>query len=1224
MGLTQSFPHHENPDTDDVQVNGQINLGKLKSTANQSCRERGQDIKKTKSKTVEPLEKWTNDDQYRFEVISPKSDLSNPSQFRHRLISNKDKKDEPVGVRVQTSRYRTSKVCSKQYPIIRSSAQATNVPPPSKFYFQPEMDIKSDNSQDLADENVVEIDATKNNTLRKQKKIFEKANMLLKVRCLILKAKCAKAKERMSECWPGSDEPNEVKHQKTFDTQRTNSVNQDQKLMEPAHSKSSPVALQPASYLQLEPASFQPIWKEQNDDTDKTYMNVVVHSRSRDGQGPTEHSIKPYYVHNEDRYVDRLVSFHQNTATKQVKWLQNVHSNQLEVENTDIPVQVLFDSDLGMPVSKNERSSKKSTIENTNHGLVKDNLDSKTADVNLGGRISTTNVPFLNGLDSELNNQKKRSSDSRSFAGDIGSKLINFASKPVATSYGAENSLKTTETTVGTGLLQSVEKGEPKTTDRKSQENVKISQFQPQHVKNVLKGNGTFRRSLPPVTRNRRSTTSIASILQETYMSKYLSQDDSSGDDKRETISRHSEPISLKKIRHESHQLTVGIGTPDKSKSNMLAQYSPALSVDSICSKSSEPMLSDEVISNAAFLFSPSYNEEGTTKLPRKSAASSINFIAESSGFSISTFGSRSRVSSSSMSKPITIPNRSSACSVDDLEKADRRVRFSDMDVFSIPLNKSDTLDEVIVDSDSVETIPHIETKLSDLTDTMGEFENLPLQKTTSPSTTSYGTGTVLNSAPAEIVSNNKEDSGIQVVLMFKDEGRNTPTKPVSGQDRNNIGKEENTATTPFQERRMRWSYRSENGLDVGVTPLLRDRHTPHATNSPYLRFQEARRKFGGNHLENGRKSTESSFPQASARIKKEFPQKRRSSPIHKSRGSIIFARVTAMELWRAQQMVCTQKLRESVDQMIEARVQDAQETASDHSNLSPIQPLVQDNASDRSSLSPIQPLALSCHENAGQANNDIHVASPEAKLVAETINNKEARYRKINELERGRSYSQDASTTTDAYDDIFSQLVAPASKTGATDAKSETDSESDVFDEFLLDEGSEHESHPESGSVATVRQHREVNRTSTNTLEKNGKEDRFSLDDDTSSIVTCTTATTESASVVTVRQRRRSTITESESSTFSGNSQLQSMPLVFRENAIVKPSKLNHIQKLVPTQNPPVHAIKWRELAAAAQEKDINRVFQNINLNSSTNKLMDGPKRSSLIERDPNTFGRQ
>lgn len=275
----------------------------------------------------------------------------------------------------------------------------------------------------------------------------------------------------------------------------------------------------------------------------------------------------------------------------------------------------------------------------------------------------------------------------------------------------------------------------------------------------------------------------------------------------------------------------------------------------SVCSSSQgtpqAPLVNPQVLSNAAFLFSPSYAGGDEDLLKREAPA-------RDPAFSISTFASRARLSNtSSRSQPaITIPVRQSwAPSLGKSEEEESRdydfgghsfgtgkqVRFSDANqLYQIesslhrPWERNSNARNIKVEREHVEPVfnlpqkietPIIETKLSDLTDTTFLSKKLNAEE---ESITTGG-------------SSLSDLSARRISLLSSVEGV-SPTSLASNYTENDA------ASTTSSERQgsIHWTYREENGM-VTTTPMVGRKVTtgralPAA--SPVIRFRAAKSKF--------------------------------------------------------------------------------------------------------------------------------------------------------------------------------------------------------------------------------------------------------------------------------------------------------------------------------------------------------------------------------------------
>jgi hypothetical protein len=268
-------------------------------------------------------------------------------------------------------------------------------------------------------------------------------------------------------------------------------------------------------------------------------------------------------------------------------------------------------------------------------------------------------------------------------------------------------------------------------------------------------------------------------------------------------------------------------------------------SASSTCSNgenSKGPLLTTQTLSNAAFLFSPSYAGGDEQLLQREQ-------VTRDPAFSISTFASRARISNfSSRSQAITIPVSKSweatsaaegrGCDVSDghsLDKSSKHVRFSEANQYreiqsSKPLkvisNKSSLSVQTKKVPEKVEA-PEIETKLSDLTeatilDMRVSFDGV------SPATT------------ASSLSNRR----ISFSQPLLDEL--SPESPGSSPS-NSAYEDQSRASSSNEQGSVHWTYREENGK-ITTTPKFGKKRTTSSktlpSTSPMIRFRAAQNKF--------------------------------------------------------------------------------------------------------------------------------------------------------------------------------------------------------------------------------------------------------------------------------------------------------------------------------------------------------------------------------------------
>lgn len=1294
MGQAHSVFHHESPIDESGEVRAQKNqLGK-------------EDGKKQKISIREPLEGWTNDDSNKFEIISPSSDISNPSLFRHRhnnALSGKYGTHNKIKVnarvsRVQTTRNRTSKVCSKQDPVVVTKTGIDRIPPPASFYYQPEKEQHmkvNDDQNNLNRRHSIEANILKKNCNQNHDQIN---TWMLK--CMIWKAKCIRAKQHLADCWP-NDEANDkgVKLQRTFDQRDSLSTNKHDDVGNILEKRSVQDPAGPSAYLQLEQTNFQPVWKEHTVDAKVSNIHGNKNSKLNTKDEHTrKNNITPYYLHSESDYVNRIALQDPKSNNKESSFQENNENGQEEEETEhdlpSTPVQALFDADNGMPFKlmvgerkaavhhsnlKNDSKSKliladtpdprylrekerlstvqivdkkplvvqvslknretggesqeKSSTRTSIEEKVQRQIDSQA---NLLDQSVLVDSVLSNDIDppcdrqniirrkQHLNvdqgdkhlgpNERRRTHDSGEFHQAPGHPIVIPTNpiEPLTEKHSNKGLLSKKVKTPELGSCKVKLQLADKTT--RIQENALVSESENSpKAKGVDVSRKQNRCSLPPNNFRRSSTASIASMLQQSFITKYLStdvsSDDSSGDDDKLVGTRTTILATLQSDKQSQIPKTPSSSGDTKCLYGA-CHLSPAESVESMSSNSSKPMFSDQVMPNAAFLFSPSY--DGGIVQQRRTVLSGDVSVADSTGFSISTFGSRSRLSLS-RSKPVSIPIRSTH-SLEDGRQENLRVRFSQSN--KVVLSVQEIPRWSLEEQRNHSVIPDIESKLSDLTDSSEVIQKDKHRISSGHLTKSTLRLPSLNPID-EIIDGSRiadaadEQTG-ELPQIF--EKNNLVKSEFDMQDEKHIVSEqlgllssmsledslqifedncEQDENTPEVEHKMRWSYRNDNGLIVGVTPLLGSKTTLHATNSPYIRFQAAKSKFS-------RKSVDSSNKNNTNNLKKESPIKRRSSPIKKKSGSLVNTRIAAMEAFQLHQ---------------KDRVHERSSLLSVNSDMGPLVGKltnVQTSIPERCSLCSNDDKELDSKVDT----NTIRRLSTTEHVVSD---------QQCNTAYKGRSSETSLSQCTESrsYGDVFGQIMDPSTYDEGTDVDlyhdpvshlfqsshtenlKENASDDDPFDEFLRDEDNESASYVENGSVATIRQERRGSNMS-----ENFNFQRHSIGD--SSTVFTSTSNTCDGSVATIRQQRQS----SDHSTVSGVSQMQKAIISFRGEAHVKPSELRNavlMGSISATHGTTIQARKWRDLAAAAHEKDL---AGKVKSSKKTN-------RQSLSERNPNTLWR-
>lgn len=281
-----------------------------------------------------------------------------------------------------------------------------------------------------------------------------------------------------------------------------------------------------------------------------------------------------------------------------------------------------------------------------------------------------------------------------------------------------------------------------------------------------------------------------------------------------------------------------------------------------------QPLLSNQVINNAAFLFSPSYGSgmsllsglANTVKSSDQSSQQEKQIVVTPkdarSAFSISTLGSRSRLSgrskkairipfSSSSSVPLikggSIKSGSRKSAVSEDGSRQKSVRFSDghsvseqSQASSQKSRRSVTWDFSFKAPTKDVNIPAIETKVSDLSDTV--FGRDP-----SPASVGGSTRERMESVKSAKFESTIKEEETASLTSSETLSRHSMASTKATQEES-VPK---STGTPEQSTRT-WTY---NEFSRGVTPLLDKKQLAKSTNSPVLRFKAAKNKFVGTHI---------------------------------------------------------------------------------------------------------------------------------------------------------------------------------------------------------------------------------------------------------------------------------------------------------------------------------------------------------------------------------------
>ena len=287
--------------------------------------------------------------------------------------------------------------------------------------------------------------------------------------------------------------------------------------------------------------------------------------------------------------------------------------------------------------------------------------------------------------------------------------------------------------------------------------------------------------------------------------------------------------------------------TPQKP--SMAPLESPAASeatVDTPLSTSSKQTVSRQAIQNATFLFSPSYadGDQSLLKLPAPHKGATP--------FAISTADSRSRLGAQSRPNPLEYGNDAAddhSASTQSVSTAiTRRVRFSDLEepapVFEPVAKPAETAqedtDDINIATKEVEFHP-IQRNFSDITEATGLEsirESLVTIPSAPPSVTPIPEESVCDEDPdADTTASETElEDGIEHISV-----ENTVSTVPSAEA--TVEDDEESKQSSGSQYPTNWY---STNMDNGVTPLRSGKSVANATNSPYIRFNAAQKRFSG------------------------------------------------------------------------------------------------------------------------------------------------------------------------------------------------------------------------------------------------------------------------------------------------------------------------------------------------------------------------------------------
>jgi hypothetical protein len=512
-------------------------------------------------------------------------------------------------------------------------------------------------------------------------------------------------------------------------------------------------------------------------------------------------------------------------------------------------------------------------------------------------------------------------------------------------------------------------------------------------------------------------------------------------------------------------------------------QPSPCISVESI------PMLSSQVLGNAALLFSPSYLDG--TEVTGKAQAIRPH-PTENGAVSINTLGSRGRTLSVVSRDPVTIPSRQVSNPETDAasKQSEKRVRFSDiMNVEPGPMPKPSSVE-----------FPPIRHKLSDLSDTTGLEPYRPSI-----------------SSIRESIAPIPEESTHVAYLSHQ---------------------------IPERTLQSRWAYAHDSDLGNGVTPLRSGRTSTHATASPLLRFQEAKTKFSGGVSNNSFEAIPISETTRALGLR--------------SKGSIVSARIAEMEEKTSKTKSTQSYSSKILDKSASSIWRQPPVQVGEHTERSPT--LI--NGSFVGSNEKPE-----TNSGSSKASSTRHEGHHSLEVMSDSGDN-------LTTNPLADNYSV-VSSGGESLRDLFK--THKANIEASNDDESLSDDDADDFENMLnYQQDFSEESTVDDETVSTIRQDRSKRFGS--------QYASYRMSAGGASVASSATGDT----VSTIKQNRFSI-----ASTNSSNILKWQQPsLPFRKNAPVKPTEqavhsTPGLLTLSPLQKTPAQARKWRDLAAAAQERN-------------------------------------
>jgi hypothetical protein len=600
-----------------------------------------------------------------------------------------------------------------------------------------------------------------------------------------------------------------------------------------------------------------------------------------------------------------------------------------------------------------------------------------------------------------------------------------------------------------------------------------------------------------------------------------------------------------------------------------------------------------EASSNAAFLFTSDENGHypSSTAAQRKTAPptfgiSTYDSLHRVSGITPVVHRHRASLASSSTMPPtphavesLTMPPRLEQLSSEEVSSSkggpsstagdmNRHVRFTDS------TQKREAFRALNKTSITVTTFPGIDPKLSDLTDTNN------LATTRSFDSDHVAAAASLKGRIQEADDEDDEES-THVDTVVQESPMNYELSAVAAPG---------GADTPEEATMTNWAY-SNHGLNR-VTPFRQGSSagmgpTANTTNSPYVRFKEARSKFTGN--------KEPPMKRSSPSAKRKLYNGTNAS-VEGSRASagLVHQRVAAMEAAQNQAQQSNSPARaalRAIPQRVRRATTGHESIAPRHSTrVSPLfkPPVLPQTTMASTTQAPQPPMDANPSNNRASIHSRNSIGSQQIYRVRDSSSTVESEF---GEIKHAAAFDEDSSNEerddgVEVSGDATNQGLSPPSQSVTTSVVSDDDDEVDAFaallhhdDQVDSEEEEEEDEEAEDETVSTIQQDK------TGCMYGVSKYTNFRLSSGDS--------TAASGSTVSTMKQHRLSFVSSEASTNAYSR--GSLGLQFRDESLVRPNeqrlpagaKGRVRLHLSPMQRTPMQARKWRALAAEAQAND-------------------------------------